>query len=193
MTIELTHDFFKEENRAHDLPGLLEGCYKMSTFMNRLERQSQMFPNRYSPENYKGDGLELFAEALIKLSPADRRIAITDYSPGDPLDDRGVDGWGTGMNGKKASVQVKYRGDTRSTLTANGDHLSNFVMTSVMEGVDINDADNMLIITTADGLHHFTDQEMFKGKVRCLGIKELKKLVDNNNLFWDSFRRLVGV
>jgi hypothetical protein len=62
-----------------------------------------------------------------------------------------------------------------------------------MEGVDIGDADNMLIITTADGLHHYTDVEMFKKKVRCLGMKELRSLVDNNNLFWDSFRRLVGV
>jgi hypothetical protein len=53
MTIELTHGFI---TRAHDLPALLNGCRKMSTFMTRLERQSQDHPNRYSPETYKGDG-----------------------------------------------------------------------------------------------------------------------------------------
>ena len=190
MEIKLEHGFLK---KCHNLSELLEDCHKMSTFMRKLERQAELFPNRYKPENYKGDGFELFAEALIKLSPADGRIAISDYSPGDPLDDRGVDGWGIGMNGKRASVQVKYRGDSRVVLTANGDHLSNFVMTSVMEGVDIADRHNMLIITTADGLHHYTDNEMFKNKVRCLGMKDLRSLVDNNHLFWNAFRKLVGV
>ena len=190
MEIKLEHGFLK---KCHNLSELLEDCHKMSTFMRKLERQAELFPNRYKPENYKGDGFELFVEALIKLSPVDGRIGITEYTVGDPSIDTGVDGWGIGMNGKKAAVQVKYRSNTDTVLTANGDHLSNFTSTAQFKGVDSNDVNNLLLITTAKGLHHFTNHEMFDGRVRCLGMKDLRSLVDNNHLFWNAFRKLVGV
>ena len=189
MTIELTHGFIK---KAHDLPALLDGCVKMSTFMTRLERQAQLWPNRYSPNDYKGDGFELFVEALIKLSPVDGRIAITDYTPGDPNRDNGIDGFGISMTGKKAGVQIKYRGDSRKDLTAKEDNLNSFMTEAYLEDIE-KDRANLLIVTTAKGLNHYTDHEKFRGMVRCLGIKDLRSLVDNNNLFWDSFRKLVGV
>lgn len=190
MNIELTHRF---KLTAHDLAGLLDGCNKLSTFCSRLEKQAALYPDRYDPEKYKGDGFELFAEALIKLAPYDNRIGIGNYRVVEGLD-VGVDGTGIGANGKPATVQVKYRGYGKSLLTANNDHLSNFVNASfIHEGVDVNDTMNMLVITTAEGLHFFTDQEMFDGKVRCLGREQLRELVDNNQLFWDRFRELCGV
>lgn len=190
MNIELTHRFLLT---AHDLPGLLENCNKLSTFCTRLERQSVLFPDRYDPDKYKGDGLELFTEALIKLSPVDNRIGISNYQVVEGQD-IGVDGSGIGANGRPATVQVKYRSDSERTLTANNDHLSNFVMASLLhEGVSPEDTNNMLIITTAQGLNFFTDQEMYKGKVRCLGREHLCELVDNNQLFWDRFRELCNV
>ena len=190
MEIKLTHRFLKQ---AHDISGLLKDCNKISTFCTRLEKQSTLFPDRYDPEKYKGDGLELFTEALIKLSPIDNRIGITNYSVTEGTD-VGVDGRGIGANGKPATVQVKYRGYGKTMLTANNDHLSNFVSASMIhEGVDPKDDNNMLIITTAEGLHFFTDQEMFKGKVRCLGREQLRILIDNNPMFWDKFRELCGV
>ncbi len=188
MNIELTHQFLLT---AHDLPGLLENCNKVSTFCSRLERQSALFPDRYDPDKYKGDGLELFTEALIKLSPVDNRIGITDYKVVEAYQDVGVDGSGIGFNGQPATVQVKYRSNSEKTLTANNDHLSNFVMASLLhEGVSPEDYTNMLIVTTAQGLHYFTDHEMYKGKVRCLGREQLRELVDNNQAFWDQFRKL---
>jgi hypothetical protein len=190
VNIQLTHRFLIT---AHDLGGLLDGCNKLSTFCTRLERQSTLFPDRYDPEKYKGDGLELFTEALIKLAPYDNRIGIGNYRVVEGQD-VGVDGVGVGANGKPATVQVKYRGHPQALLTANNDHLSNFTSASMMhEGVDPNDTMNMLIITTAKGLHFFTDAEMYRGKVRCLGQQELRSLVDNNILFWDCFRELCGL
>jgi hypothetical protein len=53
-------------------------------------------------------------------------------------------------------------------------------MSSLFEGVDKDTKTNMLIITTAEGLHHFTHNEMFLEKVRCVGHKQLRDLVDNN-------------
>lgn len=190
MNIALTHRFLLT---AHDLPGLLENCNKLSTFCTRLERQSQLFPDRYDPDKYKGDGLELFTEALIKLSPADNRIGIGNYKVVEGQD-VGVDGTGTGANGRPATVQVKYRSNSERSLTANNDHLTNFTSASIMhEGVLPADYNNMLIVTTAQGLNFFTDQEMFKGKVRCLGREQLRELVDNNELFWDRFRELCNI
>lgn len=195
MNIKLTHSFLL---KCHNLTELLSGCNKMSTFCSRLEKQAAMHPNRYDPEKYKGDGLELFVEALIKLSPVDNRIGIGEYKIVEGQD-VGVDGSGIGANGKPATVQVKYRGNNDSVLTANNDHLSNFTSASMLHyDVDPKDVNNMLIITTAKGLHFFTDQEMYAGKVRCIGIggsgnEGLRELVDNNLLFWNAFRELCGV
>ena len=65
MNIELTHPFI---HRCHDIDDLLSG-HKLNTFLRKLEIQSVLFPDRYEPPKYKGDGFELFGEALIKLSP----------------------------------------------------------------------------------------------------------------------------
>lgn len=191
MNIELTHNFIK---RSHDLKGLLLDCNKLSTFCTRLEKQSLLYPDRYDTEKYKGDGFELFVEALIKLSPIDNRIGISNYQLIDENNDTGVDGYGIGMDNKIATVQVKYRSNNTERLTANKDHLSNFVMSSFMKHkVDIESKNNMLIVTTADGLHHFTDNEMYENKVRCIGYKQLRELVDNNLIFWNSFRQLLNI
>lgn len=188
MNITLTHKF---KFTCHNLHDLLTNCNKLSTFCTRLEKQSLLHPNRYCPQKYKGDGFELFTEALIKLSPVDNRIGIGNYKVIGEGEDFGVDGIGIGANGNPATVQVKYRSNNSQLLTANKDHLSNFVQASIVhENVDKDDNNNMLIITTAKGLHHFTDNEMYKNKVRCLGYDELRQLVDNNLLFWDSFRNL---
>jgi hypothetical protein len=185
--MELNHPFLYN---SHNIKDLLYNTNKISTFCSKLEKQSILFPNRYDPDKYKGDGLELFVEALIKLSPIDNRIGIGNYVP--VLDnDTGVDGYGVGIDGKPATVQVKFRSDTTKLLTANIDHLSNFVSSSLIKyKVEPTSKTNMLIVTTAEGLHYFTDAEMFQHQVRCLGYQQLRELVDNNILFWDSFRNL---
>lgn len=187
MNIQLTHRF---KLTAHDLAELLDDCNKLSTFCTRLEKQAVLYPNRYDPDKYKGDGFELFTEALIKLAPYDNRIGIGEYVVVDDQD-VGVDGYGLGANGRPATVQVKYRGHPNRLLTGNSDHLTNFTSASFIHyGVNVDDVNNMLVVTTARGLHFFTDQEMFNGKVRCLGQAQLRELVDNNSLFWNAFREL---
>ena len=62
---KLTHPFLYQ---CHNIDSLLKNVYKISTYCNRLEKQSILFPDRYDPDKYKGDGFELFVEALIKLS-----------------------------------------------------------------------------------------------------------------------------
>lgn len=190
--MQLDHNF---KLRCHDIDSLLVGCNKIVTFCTRLTKQAQWHPDRYDPDKYKGDGFELFVEALIKLSPVDNRIGIGNYQIVTETD-IGVDGYGIGVDIKPATVQAKYRGKNDVVLTANSDHLSNFVQASLRAkkfggfGVDPETETNMLIITTADNLHYFTDYEMYGGQVRCLGYKQLRELTDNNLLFWNAFREL---
>ena len=187
MNIQLTHSFLLTCN---DLQGLLKDCNKLSTFSTRLVKQSEQFPDQQDPRKYRGDGFELFVEALIKLSPVDNRIGIYNYSNSTP-DTPGVDGFGLGSNGKPATVQCKFVSDSSKLLTAES-NLSNFVNQSVFKfDVDVKDSQNMLVVTTASGLHHYTDAVMFDKKVRCLGYVELRRMVDNNFAFWEQFRELI--
>ena len=188
MKIKIEQSFLKN---SHDIIGLVDKVKKLSTFITRLERQSILFPDRYDPDKYKGDGFELFVEILLKLSPIDNRLGISDYHVETGLD-TGVDGYGIGIDGKPATVQVKFRANSQTLLTANKDHLSNFVMSSLMKyNVDKETKTNMLIITTANGLHYFTDHQMFQKQVKCIGYNELRELVDNNIIFWDKFREVI--
>lgn len=185
---KLIHPFL---HQSHNINELLKGVKKLSTFCTRLEKQSILHVNRYDSDKYKGDGFELFIEALIKLSPIDNRIAIGNYTPVTDAD-TGVDGVGIGIDGNPATIQVKYRSNNVTFLSANRDHLSNFVTASLIRyGVDVKSKTNLLIITTAQGLHYFTEDEMFQKQVRCLGYEQLRELVDNNILFWDAFRNLI--
>lgn len=62
---------------CHDIDGLLEGCENIKTFCTRLEQQSLLDVDGYSPETYVGDGLELLTEAILNPHSVDNRIGIT--------------------------------------------------------------------------------------------------------------------
>lgn len=201
MNIELEHKF---KTRCHDIQSLLLDCNKFSTFCTKLEKQSLLYPDRYDPDKYKGDGFEMFVEALIKLSSIDNRIGISQYRVGDENNDKGIDGYGIGIDNMISTVQVKYRSNNTQVLTANNDHLSNFTDQSknlfIKEAIKnpellklIESKNRMLIITSAEGLHHFTDNEMFLNQVRCIGYKQLRELVDKNLSFWNAFRNLLNI
>ena len=165
---------------------LLEGCSKMATFMSRLRKQAEEFPDYFDPDKYYGDGFEAFVESLINQQGLTKKIMIRDYSPIEE-DDLGVDGYGYGPEGEIHTVQVKARGNTESVLTANRDHISNFVAHSHSKFGGDSKVKYMTIFTTAKDLHRVT-QEMYNQEVRVIGFKDLKKLVDGNDMFWTTFR-----
>jgi hypothetical protein len=163
--------------------------------MRRLEEQSLMDPIRYDSQKYLGDGFEFFIEVLLALHPVDNRLGVSNYKPIQE-NDNGVDGIGTNILLEPCVVQIKYRSNTQSLLTATADHLSNLFSDGMLTHGVVSDALNPknyrhFVFTTADGLHFYTDQEMFKSKVRCVGYKELKGIIDNNMVFWDRVREIV--
>jgi hypothetical protein len=189
--MEIKHGFGL---RAHDLVGLFDKTNKVSTFMNKLEKQSVLDTNRYDSNKYKGDGFEFLVEILMKSHAYDNRLGITNYEPIES-DDNGVDGVGFNLVGEKCVVQVKYRSNNNSYLTSNKDHLSNMISDGMIKHKVVISDDNMkcprhYVITTATGLHHYTDNENFKGFVHCIGYENLRAMLDGNLSFWNLCRKI---
>jgi len=180
---------------SHDLIGLFKGVNKFSTFMNRIEEQSMIDPIRYNPDKYKGDAFEFFVEGFLNICSPDNRIFVYNYKPIPADEDNGADGIGTNMKGDECVVQVKYRNNTDRLLTANEDHLMNLIGAGSLLGInyDMKNKKNIrhFVFTTAKSLHFYTDEQMFKGKVKCFGYNQFKKMLDNNTEFWDEFRKRV--
>lgn len=181
--------------RAHNLTALFDKTNKVSTFMTKLEKQSLIDPDRYDSNKYKGDGFEFLVEILLKSHAYDNRLGITSYEPVQS-DDNGVDGVGVNLAGEKCVVQVKYRSNSKTVLTANTDHLSNMISDGMIKHKVVIAEDNTKIprhyvVTTATGLHHYTDNENFKGFVHCIGFEHLRALLDNNLSFWNLCREIV--
>jgi len=190
--IKITHGFGL---RAHNLIALFDKTNKIYTFMNRLEKQSLIDPIRYDSNKYKGDGFEFLVEILLKSHAYDNRLGITSYEPVQS-DDNGVDGVGFNLAAEKCVVQVKYRSNIKTVLTANEDHLSNMISDGMIKHKVVVAEDNTKIprhyvITTATGLHHYTDNENFKGFVHCIGFEQLRAMLDNNLSFWNLCRDIV--
>ena len=196
--MEIKHGFGL---RAHDLLGLFDKTNKISTFMNKVEKQSLLDVTRYDANKYKGDAFEFLVEILLKSHAYDNRLGITSYDPVQS-DDNGVDGVGVNLSGEKCVVQVKYRSNKGAVLTANQDHLSNMISDGMFKhGVSADPVKLSLItegkvaplhyvITTATGLHHYTDNENFKGYVHCIGYDQLRAMLDNNLSFWNLCRQI---
>jgi hypothetical protein len=182
---------------AQDLPGLFNGVNRMSTLMNRIEEQSQLQPLRYDPDKYKGDAFEYFVEKFLTIYGLDNRIGITNYKPVPPDEDNGADGTGININGDVCVIQVKYRTNTNHLLTANDDHLSNLIVAGNDYGVSYDKTNKKnyrhFVFTTAKGLHFHTNEQRFKGRVKCFGYEEFRKMVDNHTPFWNECRERVRV
>lgn len=176
-------------NTCYNPAELLVGCNKLGTYMRRLVKQSDSDPDMWDPLVYRGDGFEALVEVLVAASPIDKRINLSNYQPwdvGTHGPDMGVDGIGTTHGGEPHTVQIKFRNNTQQTLTANEDHISNFVAKSL--SMHPNVTVHMTVFTTADSLMESTNQEMYHGRVKTLGYRELTKLVDGNAAFWNIFR-----
>lgn len=178
---------------GYDHKALLEGVNKLSTFMSRLEKQAQEDHGKgWTPDQYKGMGVEALAELLIRLSPVDKRINIVNYEPHSARKhgkDVGIDGYGESHNGNRHLVQVKGRWNPEMELTTK-DSISNFGSQALNP---INKDADYTIITTAKGVNQFLSEKMYHNRIRCIGIAELRQLLDDNTAFWDTFRAEYGV
>ncbi len=189
----LHHTFI---TKSHDLSGLFSEVNLMSTFMRRIQQQAQLDPLRYNPNDYMGDAFEFFVELFLKIYDTDNRVGVYNYVPVPSHEDKGADGVGVNIRKEKSVVQVKFRGNVDSLLTANEDHLSNLMLAGMHMDVAFDNKDRKnfrhFVFTTANNLHFYTDEHMFEGKVYCFGLNKFREMVDNNPIFWDKCREIVG-
>ena len=191
--MELQHNF---KTKSHSLSRLFYGVNKMSQLMRKIEQEAIIDTLRYDAEKYKGDAFEFFVELFLALHPTDNRVGVYNYKPNQE-NDNGVDGVGINIIGEKSVIQVKYRSNVLSELSTNKDSLANLITDGMMaHGVvaDMGNAKNFrhFVFTTATGLNFYTDQEMFKNKVKCFGYDDFRCLLDNNIIFWNKVREIVG-
>jgi hypothetical protein len=136
-----------------------------------------------------GDLFEIFAEMFFKILGASNNIGVYNYKP-ENIDDYGVDGFGKGIDDKPCTIQVKFRSDLETQLTS--DDLKQFAFQSIVKhDVDKDTTTNMIILTTAEGLHWITDSKVFLGRLRVIGRNQLRTLLDNNFPFWNCVRDYV--
>lgn len=196
----LHHTFI---TKSHDLSGLFSEVNLMSTLMRRIQQQAQLDPLRYDVNDYMGDAFEFFVELFLKINNTDNRVRVYDYTPVPSHEDTGVDGVGVNGRKEKCVVQIKFRGNVDSLLTANEDHLSNLVSSGMIKYKVVTDESintqpkskknyRHFVFTTAKSLHFYTDEEMFEGTVYCFGIDKFREMVDNNPIFWDRCREIVA-
>jgi hypothetical protein len=48
------------------------------------------------------------------------------------------------------------------------------------------------IFTTAKGMTNYTDEQMFKSKVKCFGYDDFKRFINDNMMFWNEVRSIVN-
>ena len=184
---------------CYDPKALLNGIDTLSKFMNQVNKQSEEDHNKgWTADEYKGMAFEGLIEVFIKNSRIDKRVNITEYRPHSvKLDgkDVGIDGYGLTHHGRPVTVQIKFRSNIMEDLETK-DSISNFVATSEtnpnFKDSRWSDPD-MVIFTTAKDLNQFLAEKMYHDKVRTFGYKELSKMLDGNDAFWNIFRAEMGV
>jgi hypothetical protein len=163
--------------------------------MRNIEAQAMIDPIRYEPDKYKGDAFEFFVELFLMLHPCDNRVGVYNYHPTQE-NDNGVDGIGVNIRAEKCVVQIKYRTNTQYYLTSQ-DGLSNVFTDGMMTHnvvADMSDNNNYrhFVFTTAKGLNFYTEEEMYKTKLKCFGYDDFRSMLNNNVVFWNTVREIVS-
>jgi hypothetical protein len=189
----LKHLFIKKYRK--ETIYLFAGNSNWNQFDKKLQEVAKQLETRTGADYLTviGDGFEVLIEGFIKLTENDNRFGISNYIPVQSKDDYGVDGYGNNIRGNKSAIQIKYRIDSTYFLTAQKDGLDSMITESQHEGVLFGEGNDYrhFIFTSAKGLNNKTDDNKFRGKVKCYGIDDIKTIIDNNENFWNNLINLL--
>lgn len=177
-------DFFNE---------LFKDVTTFSKFLKKIDDVSEKsYKNFDFLDKFQsvGDLFEIFAEMFFIINEADNRVGICNYQPTKKSEDNGVDGFGIGIDGKPATVQVKYRSNIDAELLSKD--IKNFGFQSIIEyNVDKDSTTNMIIFTSSKGLHWYTNSKVYSNRLRVINYDFISKLIDNNFGFWNACKKLL--
>jgi hypothetical protein len=159
---------------------------KISTWMNKVDKlasnHSYETTGEFDRDKFVGDAFEHLVEAMITWGRSDKAINCINVEPAEH-DAPGVDLIGVGHDTTSVhTIQCKYRSNTMTDLTEGRDHIAMFPSSSLLKY----NATYMTIWTTAKDLHRILDEE-WDGKVKTIGFKQIRNLVDNNVAFWNFY------
>jgi len=185
------------------------------------QTDAQLSLQKEARNEFCGKMFELFVEFFIKYPRSGQYldgktyVDIRDYQPlPSSEEDTGVDGLGVDIEDDPVAVQIKYRSNPTEPLTANKDHLGNFLSAAILRyGViaqdqifnkeqfkkDRNNIFSHLqqldrskqkrclyIFTTSEGMHEFTEHKMLCGLVRLISGSTLRNSTTDPQ-FWRDF------
>lgn len=199
--ITLTHDFATYHGSA--LSTMLKGTISIDQYLSKLRKYAKTCRDVLTPEGELdknqlkviGDGFEIFGEAFIKLSGSlDDRIFIKDYKLLS-ISDNGVDAEGIcTKTDRRVFIQFKCYRETEFLTGGAIGHLDSFQAEVFQMLQDENEMPKewprTIVITTAKGIHEYTKDVKYRGRVECFPIDSLKQLT-NNPEFWKQFSELL--
>ena len=188
--MRLTHKFTRratdEEKLSIASAGSLSAMVKVIAILSEKKD-----PNRYKPDNFKGDAFEWFAEFFFKTFGNDNFfLNVNGYQPNKGAD-YGVDGFGKYSKDttKSVAVQIKYKSNLTKVLSSAEDNLSNFGLhANAKYGVEI-DEKYLIVFTSGKGIAQTTQKGIFNDKVTCINGEIIKRYIDTNESFWEEFQK----
>jgi predicted helicase len=134
---------------------------------------------------FKGDALELLSEFMLKSCSWNPKHGITDYNPVSIRDDYGVDATGINAAGNVTAIQCKFRSNP-SRLIHYADLARTFTQGIIQYGLDPAAKKNLWLFTNTEGANA-NSKKILGSRLHVLDRSHLRKQVDNNQAFWDSF------
>lgn len=182
---------FREMSAASTFNALCYRIAKYGEFYRAYGYEDYTVEDKTIPgsNKFKGDLFEIFAECFFGIFAADNRTGVYNYAPVPAEEDNGVDGTATNMDGLLTTVQVKFKTNPETFLKERD--IKQFGFQSVLFGVDPNATKNMVVFTNCKGLHWYTNNIVFRNKLRTIDGLFLSKMVDNNPAFFDEMRKLI--
>lgn len=139
---------------------------------------------------FKGDVFEIFINAFLLILGSNANVAVYGYEPVEKKNDWGVDGHGKGSDDKALTVQVKFRSEYGMELKS--EDIGQFPYQSILAyGVEINNPNNLLLITSCKGLNPITATQVFRGTIREINGEMIRNLIDDNRVFWKNLLDII--
>lgn len=169
---------------------IFNNCKTLNTVIRRMQKESKEYVKYgYTEDQGKakmiGDLYEIFAEMFFKIMGANPKIGVYGYKV-EGENDNGVDGYGIGIDGNPCTVQVKFRSNNQKDMVSG--ELKNFHGQSISQlgkyKVPADTKTNIIVFTSAKGLHWYSKNEVLLGQVRTIDFEGTRKYVDNNIPFW---------
>jgi hypothetical protein len=137
-----------------------------------------------------GDGFELFAELLVSLLGNHRHVGLSEYTPINPSEDRGIDAFANNILGELSAVQIKFSADPTHEYSPSNSNLPSFINEAAftLKGVDwtiVSDVKRLFFITSGNGID-WVGKNKWGSRIWVINGKGISQLVDGNMIFWNK-------